>query len=740
MSNTINTNFKADITPYEDSTSTSSDIDVAKRVEDAIRELEDYKAQYGGYLNEENLREMERIEVMLKAEMAAIDGSSVNGVAGPGSTEAASDYNKPVDLQPGWNVAEGDTLDPKYIAGDAVRCDGEYVETINFEGRNIAFSLQETDPENETIERLDVKSAGKDLVFTVTYNVKQSDGTWATEKRSTVLKNGSNRKENVIIDATLLGHGITLDASETVRKLIGSDVPKGPRMYFWGTNFDDTISGSQDDDYIVGLAGNDKIDGQAGNDMIFGDGVQDIAGEFTATVDGYTAGNDDLRGGIGMDTIFGGAGIDTGYSSDNSANGDVVNDMGGDIVNDICDAPDPAGWLVTPGWDSEKDEDGAIVLRKNDTPGGEINIIMENLPDRFNMASARKNKDGDLVITFTGHGADGNPMSFDVICKDWDVDVTNMPEAEAVITVNITGTSGNDIIDFSQITDLEHQNINIRGGAGDDIILGVEAKMFKDGIDFADWDTSTARGDASRAADDMLYYEDTDSDNWEGYKPTFDETTGQIVISDDGTYGGDPEDRTCTLVAPDGYDHGYITSADPDGDGIYNTYVVLSNGDGKTVVVRFDDPDLDVNNINIVDRHLETPTVDDDPTIQSKPVELIPVTFKDDMYTLDGGEGDDMIFGIKGSTFVPDSAGGDYVVKVDPTEDASTIIKKSSSSTIEGDTDGDGSLSDDEWKAVVAANATSMAVADTSGDGTIDADEWEAYKASHTNPHPEEGG
>jgi len=665
MSNTINTNFKADVTSYGDSS--SADMDVAKRVEDAIREIEDFKAQYGGYLNEENYREMERIETMLKAEMAAMEGygRGGDGVGGADGTQGADNYEKPTDLVAGWNVSEGATIRTTQNAEDAALCDGEYQGTVNFEGSKIGFSVQDA-----AIQRLDVKSAGKDLVFTVTYE----DGT----KKSWVLTDGSVRSEGIIIDATLMSHGITIDASEAVRISDGKhDVAYGKPiggLQIWGTGGDDEIWGSQGWDFVAGLAGNDKIDGQAGNDMLYGDDKYDMAGGYAATVDGGTAGDDDIRGGTGTDTIYGGAGIDTGYSSD--ALPDKVADMGGEIVDDISDAPDPDeyGWLGdTTGWSWEPDDDGSIVLRKTGTAGGKIDIDMDNLPEGYNMAFAHKDTDGALVITFVGQDASGNPTSFDMKIEGFYDDVTGMSGADAVVTLNITGTEGNDVIDFSQITDLKNQNVNIYGGAGNDIILGVEAKMLKDGIDFDNWWTSTARGDANRAKDDMFYYDSTDSETWDHWTTEFDETTGQIIIKDDGTYDGDPTtERTCTIVAPEGYDHGYITIGE---DGY--TYAILVNGDGETIVIKFEDTSLNVNNINIMDRHHET-AEEGEELIGASPIDIIPVTFERDMYTLDGGDGDDMIFGIKGSTFVPDPLGGDYVVKAEPTKAATSITKHES--------------------------------------------------------------
>jgi len=655
---TINTNFKADITDLTTDTSSDASADIKVRLEDALRDLEQFRTENAAFLSEESLIEMERLESTMKAEMAAIEAYGVGGAAGTAGTSVSS-WDKPTDLEAGWNVPTGGTIDIQTVASDAELCDGEYQGTVRFEGPQIAFSLQD-----DGIEKLDVKSAGKDLVFTVTY----SDGT----KKSWVLVDGSVRPELVEIDATLMNREVTIDASQAVRISDGKHgVPYGQPisgLQIWGSSYDDTIYGSQGYDGIVGLAGNDTIDGMAGNDKIFGDDFYNAPGGYAASVDGSAPGNDDLRGGAGTDTIMGGAGIDISYTSDGLP--EVVADMG-EVVDDTTSAPDPDeyGWLALDGWSWEEDDDGSILLSKNGTSGGSIDVDMDSL-DGYNMAFASKAEDGSMVITFVGHDEDGNPQSFNMKIEDFYADTTNMDPADAIVTLNVTGSEGDDIIDFSQIRDLTNQNVNIYGGGGNDVILGVEAKMVKDGIDFENWDTSTARGDATRAAGDMFAYDDVESDTWEGWKARFDETTGQIVIENDTEhpYAGSADTRTCTIVAPEGYDHGYVTKQ---GD---ITYVILVNDEGKTVVVQFNDPSLDINNINVWDRRPESPSSDDDSHTAASPVQLIPVSFNDEMYVIDGGEDADMIFGIKGSNFVTDDS--DYVVKSEPHKDA-TIVSES---------------------------------------------------------------
>jgi Ca2+-binding RTX toxin-like protein len=90
----------------------------------------------------------------------------------------------------------------------------------------------------------------------------------------------------------------------------------------YGTDGDDTITGTACDDEISGGNGNDHIDGRGGDDAIYGgDGDDTInAGE----------GDDVIYGGNGSDTIYGGAGND--YISGGNGNDTLFGGLGNDII------------------------------------------------------------------------------------------------------------------------------------------------------------------------------------------------------------------------------------------------------------------------------------------------------------------------------------------------------------------------------------------------------------------------
>lgn len=644
---TINTNFKADSVSYDDSSYSGDVAQTRNDLEQALRELEQFASENATWLTEEALNDMERLKVFMKAEMAAIDAYGQGGgygPMGPDSDLGGSSWNLPSDLQAGWNILDNGTLRIEEDSGDAALFSdsekyGEYVGTVNFESGRIVFSLQD-----DNIDKVEVNSIGKDLALTVTYK----DGS----KKTWNVKNGSVRSEGFAIDGSRMNDKITIDCSGSLRISDGKHGSRyGERTGFqiWGSNYDDTLIGSQGIDRVFGLAGNDKIRGMAGDDLLFGDepyAIEGYSATYSSDIEGFPAGDDDIRGGEGADTIYGGAGIDTGYASDSTtaANPDVLNDMGGDIQNDTANAPavDPSWFAPDGNWATEVDDDGTIVLSHVGEEGGQIDIT---LPEGYNMAFADTDPDGSaLVITFVGYDTDGNPATFKVKIEDFFNSSFASDPSKAIVTLNISGSEVSDIIDFSKITGLENQNINIYGKGGNDIILGVDSALVRDGIDTSNPLESTA------SERDLIEYEesgilieseDAGSDGWETRVDG-----NQIVVTSDGT--AHDEDDVVRIVAEDGYDHGYIT-VDEDGD----TCVILVNDEGDTIVIKFEDENLNYQNIFILDRRPESPTEDDYDGSDATEIRLIPIDFAafEDWYAIDGGDGSDVLFGIEGSNF-----------------------------------------------------------------------------------------
>ena len=86
------------------------------------------------------------------------------------------------------------------------------------------------------------------------------------------------------------------------------------QVFMYGTDFSETLNGSDASDNIFGLGGNDVINGLYGNDNLQGgDGNDTLEGNFGADNLQGGNGNDAIYAGIGSDTLRGGLGDDTFY-------------------------------------------------------------------------------------------------------------------------------------------------------------------------------------------------------------------------------------------------------------------------------------------------------------------------------------------------------------------------------------------------------------------------------------------
>ncbi|MEP3891490.1 MAG: ExeM/NucH family extracellular endonuclease [Hellea sp.] len=110
---------------------------------------------------------------------------------------------------------------------------------------------------------------------------------------------------------------------------------------FYGSNFDDAITGSANIDVLFGLSGNDTINGEGGNDLLYGGvGVDTLNGGDDA---------DRLFGGVGADILNGDSGDDLlyGQGDNDTINGGAGDDKvfagGGD---DVVDGGDGADFLI----------------------------------------------------------------------------------------------------------------------------------------------------------------------------------------------------------------------------------------------------------------------------------------------------------------------------------------------------------------------------------------------------------
>ena len=680
----INTNYKA--SSASDVSSAEDLRDLYQRIDAALKEMEEFRLANSEYLTEAQLVDLDRMRVTLKAEAAAISGYGVNG--GSGLAPYGTDVNYweiPDELVPGWNgippecINEFDS-DESRIAEDPDKY-GEYRGTVEMPN-----SGDPSDPTKIGFQMTDemvglyAESRGRDIIITIEYEDR---------RESWVIREGTVRPEPIIISATGLSHGVTIDCSKVIRVSDGTyaGYSYGTRsgFYIHGTEYDDIIRGTQADDGIVGWGGADKISGEAGVDTIFGDEYYEYAGQF----DPNYGGNDEIKGGAGKDIIYGGGGLDTIYKSDK---GESVNEYER-VKDDVdIDPPDPAGWFSSPqgDWEAEVDE-GMVTISNTSDPlnAGEINIDM---PPGYNMAYADVDADGSLIITFVG-----DEGTFKVKIEDF---FRNFGE-NGIATLNFTGSVGADIIDFSRV-EVTSQVIKINGGDGEDIILGARNKMLSDGVDLNDM-THSQRNSDGRLEDYVLegifaykdevkeeYCNDEEGEAWyDGAGFRAEVVDGQIVITSDNRDHPD----TLNLCAPDGYEQGYITT---DGTHIYVILVQPSteeDGKAKTVVFKID-ASIGYDNIQVMNKFVSG----DGEDVEWSHIDLIPVGLMGpDDYLIDGGQGHDIIFTQKGGKVASDSE--DDVVEGEFDYTGSSDVGNTSGSgqadgTGEGDGDGDGDAGD----------------------------------------------
>ncbi|MBI4126054.1 MAG: hypothetical protein HY465_01025 [Deltaproteobacteria bacterium] len=658
---TINTSYRAQV--GDPGTDSAGQAELRRRLEEALRELSQFEQENTEWLNEEQIQELGRLQVVMQAESAAIDAySQLNGPASPAAAASAEEQliELPPELTDGWNGLYSQNnfeTDRAVIEGNTARY-GSYEGTIEIVMRSgpeptwMGFSM------TDDMTDLDVESHGRDLVFTATYQ----DG----HKASWLVKEGTVRPEPIVIDATRLSHGVDIDLSRAYRISDGNynRLPGEVTGFIvHGSEHNDTIVGSQGEDWISGYAGDDTINAQSGRDHVWGDEWYGTAGAFNSAY----GGRDTIYGGGGEDELYGGGGIDYRGRSDNPTVDNPESAV--DIENTVDDVSDgiPSGtdWFDgSSGWSiTETDhENGMVTISQTGDGGGNINIDMGNMPG-YTMAFAEGDADGSLIITFVGEDASGNQKTFKIKIEDFLMQQSRHPED--VITLNMEGSGQADIIDFSQLrgvmAPVGGQVINILGRSGDDMILGAESGLLRDGLDITNLLESqrNTAAELSGIIENDLIVQSPSPEDEEEYPFSADVNGHRIDISAGGAYDPD-RDTALQLEAPAGYDRAYIMADPDDVDGENQGYYLILVKPGvngaETIVIHLDSYlALDPDDITIAPA--STGAVDYAP-------EIIPTAISSDLlndagYTLNGGSGNDVLFGQRGSRFNSTGEEGD---------------------------------------------------------------------------------
>ena len=183
----------------------------------------------------------------------------------------------------------------------------------------------------------------------------------------------------------------------------------------------DQVSGHDGDDILTGGAGNDTLNGGADDDFLFGDADDDqlIGG----------AGNDTLDGGFGDDVLYGGAGIDVldgddgddtlvgGTGADTLNGGDGNDILLGQDDNDELNGNDGDDLLLGgDGNDTVNGDVGQDILHGNDGNDtlnggdgndvliGDDNNLVNDLVGYYNLDEVS----GTTVTDFSGNGNNGS--------------------------------------------------------------------------------------------------------------------------------------------------------------------------------------------------------------------------------------------------------------------------------------------------------------------------------------------
>lgn len=614
--------------------------ELKSEVDEALVEVQQFKEENGEYLSEENLVELERIETMLKAESAAIDAWGIGGAEGGAGVEGEyAMWDIPEGLDPGWNGIPDDFIwddaDDAARLADDPEWYGEYAGTIQIPNSGdpmnpTKFGFQMTDD----MIGVFAESRGHDMIITVVYE-DQTRESW-------IVEDGCIRTEPFLISAAGLSHGATIDCHRLFRQ--------HDNIWIHGTEHDDDIRGSQSNDIIVAYAGNDIISAEAGDDMVWGDEGYDYAG----MADQSYGGHDTLDGGAGNDQIYAGGGSDTVFSSDE---GETVAEWETKENNISAIPPSPDQWLDGYGsWEVSEIEEGMVTVSNMATDGtaGQIDIHMEGMPG-YNMAFGEMGTDGSLIVTFVGEEG-----TFKVKFEDFfDAFLpAGGDPRDAIATFNLIGTEGSEIFNFDKITinETNSQVINLLGGAGEDIVLGVHNDMIKNGVStdpneiLESTESPSMLGSHVNSgvftSSDDLPYADADHKNWCGYKSEVN-TDGQVYITADTAYDGDRAE-VLHLKVPEGYDTGYIAQ-DTEG----NMYVIAvkatASGEADTMVFKIDKDlvadGLGYNEILVQSSGNTTVGAGDASSLaSSNPIPLVAISLDENDYMTSGGDGDDLVF------------------------------------------------------------------------------------------------
>jgi Ca2+-binding RTX toxin-like protein len=439
---------------------------------------------------------------------------------------------------------------------------------------------------------------------------------------------------------------------------------RGSDIIYGGDN-DDDLYGGTGNDRMFGNAGDDLVKGEADNDVMFGDDgeVQLVPNQLTLnynlirTINPGTVGNDVMDGNVGDDILLGGPGEDTMNGS--SGNDILIGDNG---EFDFTFYSSMGGSLIDLVQSTDLSDGNDDNLYGGD--GDDIIIGGAGDDDIFGDADA-PGVDGEDIIMGDNGRIDFVP----------DPDHKRSDVALIETTDNSSGTGGDDEIDGSENADIILGGVcddDIIGGLDDDILLGDNGKL--------DYDT----GDGDLSTLDLIITTDNiipapggvdNISGGEGNDTVLGGKEGDNIWGDDtleGNPNSDPGEDI--LIGDQGqivFENGIITlieatdSADSDGgaDTIEGNEMddIIIGGVLGDILEGHTDDDIMIGDEGLLKFNLASGSGgDDDP----ETLDLIETTDPTlgDVDTIEGNEGDDIIFGCAEGDDIWGYANDDFIL------------------------------------------------------------------------------
>ncbi|NLD27282.1 MAG: calcium-binding protein [Myxococcales bacterium] len=587
-----------------------------------LEQMDAFEKEYGEYLSDEKRALFEELKLTLNATLTAIRTNGLGGAGGTAGTGEDSIWDWPQGLNVGWNGIPEDSI--KQDANDAAKVastaeGGEYMGTII--PPNSGNPLKPTVygfQMGEDMSEVYLTSSGKDLILTVIYE----NG----DKKSWLIKDGSVRKEPLVISALGLKGPVVIDCKKAY-------LAEG-QLYLHGSEGDDIIFGAQSSTKIVGWGGNDTITGGANNDQIWGDEHYELAGSYSKRY----GGEDTINGGAGYDTIYGGGKSDTVFSTDK---GEGVTEHEITVENASAGAPSNTSWIESEQWINQGTTGDGTIIYTNEG-NGEGGTIDLDMPPGYTMAFGDIDSDGkSLVITFVNEAGESFKVKFENFFSG---SFHGENPEDAIVRLNFRGSDGNDIISFDRIPAaiVKTQIINIEGGNGDDIILGVKNQLWAQGVDVNNLEESNR----TSAGEINVYVNGHEGGVFSGNNGDDPTTYGGYKAEGKGDHvfisavDGEEQSGTITINPPEGFEYGYQGK---DGNG--NTVIILvdpqESGPAKTLVIKIDHR---IDGAQVLVKSSVSTTEDGiTETTEGNIWNLTEISLRPEDYVIDSGNGNDLV-------------------------------------------------------------------------------------------------